>query len=285
MIKDLNKIFASVLLISCIGLFSQESALSKSKTTPDKSYSSDYIELNQNIDDIEATQGNLQIFDKLQMEKSIKIDPLPSQKLKSKESIPKEIDLSIDKNLPKKSITIPSENKINSQGLNEKDKMDTNLRQKEISNSQRREVGGNVFDSAINNAYDITKNQSKNKKSKTKNKKDETKTVIKDDYEKIKEKNLQEISEKDIKKNHDYAIRLKLFKKANVEAHLLNENLAKYRVRKKSISHDKLRKKLKSHYDLFHYCDDNNALLALLYSINNMWFGVLKKIRYESNIK
>lgn len=90
---------------------------------------------------------------------------------------------------------------------------------------------------------------------------------------------------KDIKKNNDYAIRLKLFKKANVEAHLLNENLAKYRVRKKSISHDKLRKKLKSHYDLFHYCDDNNALLALLYSINNMWFGVLKKIRYESNIK
>lgn len=58
---------------------------------------------------------------------------------------------------------------------------------------------------------------------------------------------------KDIKKNNDYAILLKLCKKA--DCYLLKENLAKYRIRKKSISHDKLIKKLKSHYDLFHYCD------------------------------
>ena len=42
---------------------------------------------------------------------------------------------------------------------------------------------------------------------------------------------------KDIKKNNDYAIRLQLYKKdPSTEAHLLKENLAKYRVRKKSIS-------------------------------------------------
>ena len=42
---------------------------------------------------------------------------------------------------------------------------------------------------------------------------------------------------KDIKKNNDYAIRLKLFKKPGTCAYLLKENLAKYRVRKVSISH------------------------------------------------
>lgn len=51
---------------------------------------------------------------------------------------------------------------------------------------------------------------------------------------------------KDIKKNNDYAIRLQLYKKHGTQAHLLKENLAKYRVRKKSISHDKLSKKLKA---------------------------------------
>ena len=44
---------------------------------------------------------------------------------------------------------------------------------------------------------------------------------------------------KDIKKNNDYAIRLQLYKKPDTCAYLLKENLAKYRVRKVSISHDK----------------------------------------------
>ena len=58
---------------------------------------------------------------------------------------------------------------------------------------------------------------------------------------------------KDIKKNNDYAILLKLCKKA--DCYLLKESLARYRIRKKSISHDKFTKKLRSHYDLFHICD------------------------------
>ncbi len=86
---------------------------------------------------------------------------------------------------------------------------------------------------------------------------------------------------KDIKKNNDYAIRLQLYKKTGVEAHLLKENLAKYRIRKKSISHDKLRKKLKSHYDLFHMCDEKPALIAFWYACWNMWYGLMKKRSYE----
>ncbi len=88
---------------------------------------------------------------------------------------------------------------------------------------------------------------------------------------------------KDIKKNNDYAILLQLCKKA--DCYLLKENLAKYRIRKKSISHDKLSKKLKSHYDLFHLCDDQPAPVAFWYACWNMWYGVLKKRKYEIAIK
>ena len=87
---------------------------------------------------------------------------------------------------------------------------------------------------------------------------------------------------KDIKKNNDYAILLVLCKKAN--CYLLPENLAEYRIRKKSISHDKLRKKLKSHYDLFHHCDEKPAIVALWYATWNMFWGVLKKKKYEKRI-
>lgn len=87
---------------------------------------------------------------------------------------------------------------------------------------------------------------------------------------------------KDIKKNNDYAILLKLCKKS--DCYLLKENLAKYRIRKKSISHDKLCKKLKSHYDLFHTCDEQPAPIALWYACWNMWYGLKKKIKYEKSI-
>ena len=86
---------------------------------------------------------------------------------------------------------------------------------------------------------------------------------------------------KDIKKNNDYAIRLKLFKKKKTCAYLLKENLAKYRVRKVSISHDKFRRKFKSHYDLFHMCDNKPAMIAMWYACWNMFFGIFKKIVYE----
>lgn len=87
---------------------------------------------------------------------------------------------------------------------------------------------------------------------------------------------------KDIKKNNDYAILLKLCKKA--DCYLLKENLALYRIRKRSISHDKLGKKLKSHYDLFRFCDENPILVAFWYACWNMFYGVLKKINYEKSI-
>ena len=84
---------------------------------------------------------------------------------------------------------------------------------------------------------------------------------------------------KDIKKNNDYAILLQLCKKGN--CYLMDENLGYYRIRRKSISHDKLWKKLKSHFDLFHLCDEQNIAVSLILAFQNMVFGVYKKIRYE----
>lgn len=86
---------------------------------------------------------------------------------------------------------------------------------------------------------------------------------------------------KDIKKNNDYAIRLQLYKKSDTCAYLLKENLAKYRVRKVSISHDKFRRKFKSHYDLFHICDEKPAVVAAWYTCWNMFYGLMKKSIYE----
>ncbi|RHO57206.1 glycosyltransferase family 2 protein [Eubacterium sp. AM05-23] len=90
---------------------------------------------------------------------------------------------------------------------------------------------------------------------------------------------------KDIKKNNDYAIRLQLYKKPGCCAYLLKEDLALYRVRKVSISHDKFRRKFKSHYDLFHMCDEKPAIVAAWYTCWNMFYGVLKKRNYENVVK
>ena len=86
-----------------------------------------------------------------------------------------------------------------------------------------------------------------------------------------------------INKNDDYAILLKLCKKAN--CYLLKENLASYRIRKNSLSHDKLVKLIKSHYDLFKICDEKSVGVSLWYTIENMIYGVIKNIRYEKKIK
>lgn len=87
---------------------------------------------------------------------------------------------------------------------------------------------------------------------------------------------------KNIKKNNDYAMWLILCKYADCV--LLDENLARYRVRKNSISHDKFNKKLKSHYDLFRVCDGKTVMIAFWYACWNMWYGIWKKKKYEKRI-
>ncbi|MBE5763143.1 MAG: glycosyltransferase [Clostridiales bacterium] len=86
-----------------------------------------------------------------------------------------------------------------------------------------------------------------------------------------------------IKKNNDYAMWLKVARKAT--CYLLNQELAQYRVRDKSISHDKLLKKLRSHYELFRVSENKSVLFAIVCACRNVFYGILKKWVYEKHIE
>ena len=82
----------------------------------------------------------------------------------------------------------------------------------------------------------------------------------------------------DLKKNNDYAIWLKAIKKAN--CYLLNENLAKYRIRTGSISNHNVLKLIKYHYLLYRNGEKMNFLVSSFNTVRNLFFGTIKKIKY-----
>lgn len=82
----------------------------------------------------------------------------------------------------------------------------------------------------------------------------------------------------DIKKNNDYAMWLKVCKKAN--CYLLNETLARYRKRSGSISNHGYMKLIKWHYKLYREAENKNSLSSFVLTVKNLFFGVFKKIRY-----
>lgn len=83
----------------------------------------------------------------------------------------------------------------------------------------------------------------------------------------------------DIKKNNDYAMWLKVCKKA--DCYLLDEYLAKYRKgRVGSVSTQSIKTMIGWHYKLFHNAERQNAVRSLINTGRNMVFGVYKKSRY-----
>lgn len=82
--------------------------------------------------------------------------------------------------------------------------------------------------------------------------------------------------------NNDYAIWLKAIKYSN--CFLLKKNLAKYRVRKQSLSHSSLFRNIESHYVLYRVADKSSVLESVVLTIRNMFFGVIKKIVYQRTI-
>ena len=83
----------------------------------------------------------------------------------------------------------------------------------------------------------------------------------------------------DIKKNNDYAMWLKVCKKA--DCYLLNECLAKYRRgRVGSISTHGYTTLIKWHYKLFHEAEEMNPILSFIITCINMVCGLYKKKRY-----
>lgn len=85
-----------------------------------------------------------------------------------------------------------------------------------------------------------------------------------------------------IKKNNDYAIWLKVAKKA--DCYLLPNILASYRVRKGSISNHSYLTLIKWHYRLFHDADGKGALMSCLLTFENLIFGVIKKLCYTKKL-
>ncbi len=83
----------------------------------------------------------------------------------------------------------------------------------------------------------------------------------------------------DIKKNNDYAMWLKVSKKAN--CYLLDEVLAKYRKgRTGSISSHNYFIMVKWHYLLFRQAENESVIWAACHTVCNLFWGFLKKIKY-----
>ena len=85
----------------------------------------------------------------------------------------------------------------------------------------------------------------------------------------------------DIKKNNDYAMWLKVCKKA--DCYLIDETLGRYRKRSGSISNQGYLKLIKWHYRLFRICDNKSPIQSAYYTFINLLHGVYKKIRYVKN--
>lgn len=83
----------------------------------------------------------------------------------------------------------------------------------------------------------------------------------------------------DIKKNNDYAMWLKVCRKAN--CYLLDENLAFYRKgRSGSISSHSIKKLIFWHYKLFREAEKQNVIMSIFNTMRNMLFGFYKKKIY-----
>ena len=86
----------------------------------------------------------------------------------------------------------------------------------------------------------------------------------------------------DIKKNNDYAMWLKVCKKA--DCYLLPEVLAKYRRgRSGSVSSHSVITMVKWHYKLWREAEKRNVLASLWYTGLNLICGMYKKVRYVKN--
>ena len=88
----------------------------------------------------------------------------------------------------------------------------------------------------------------------------------------------------DIKKNNDYAMWLKVCRKA--DCYLLNEELAMYRRgRVGSVSTQSIKTMIGWHYKLYREAEGENRFLSVVFTIRNLIFGLFKKILYVKHGK
>lgn len=88
----------------------------------------------------------------------------------------------------------------------------------------------------------------------------------------------------DLKKNNDYLLWLNVMNYVK-ECRLLDETLAYYRVRNGSISNQHWFKLVFWHYMLFRKGLGYGRCQSAYYTINNLFFGLIKKIIYRKNME
>ncbi len=91
------------------------------------------------------------------------------------------------------------------------------------------------------------------------------------------------IQVKDIRKNNDTAMWLKVVKKA--PCYLLEENLARYRRRAVSITPKPIYMRIWAHYPLFRVAEKMNPVQATFWVLMNVVGNAMKKIFYVKKIK
>lgn len=87
---------------------------------------------------------------------------------------------------------------------------------------------------------------------------------------------------KDVRKNNDTALWLKVVQKA--PCYLLKENLARYRRRAVSITPKPLYQRIWAHYPLFHVAEEMNPVRAIFWVIMNVFGNAYKKMFYVKKI-
>lgn len=87
---------------------------------------------------------------------------------------------------------------------------------------------------------------------------------------------------KDVRKNNDTAMWLKVVKKA--PCYLLKENLAQYRRRKGSITPKPIYQRIWAHYPLFRVAEEMNPIVATFWTIMNVFGNAYKKMFYVKKI-
>lgn len=88
---------------------------------------------------------------------------------------------------------------------------------------------------------------------------------------------------KDVRRNNDTALWLKIIRKTS--CHFLNENLARYRRRKSSITPKPLWKRIWAHYPLFRVAEEMSPACAAFWTIVNIFGNGWKKIFYVERTK
>lgn len=87
----------------------------------------------------------------------------------------------------------------------------------------------------------------------------------------------------DIRKNNDYAMWLKIIKKA--DCYRYPECLSYYIKHEGSISSGSKWKLIKHHYIMWTVAEKKSPVIAVVLTVRNLFWGVIKKIRYKESVQ